>query len=115
VTGEKLFRMVSLDRLHRYSPALEPPTEMFNCLNVTVDGVAGVTATVQILHKGAENYGEMPGRHPAASKRPLEVTVDHGTRRKGRALSTDCHTSSYSFPSQIEAKFHPPPISIPPN
>jgi hypothetical protein len=104
---EKATRVILLYRVNRYSPPLEPPPEMLNRLDVSLNGVMRVPAVVQIAHKSFENYGEMAGCHPATRKRPFEVTRDHDNRRKGSAFSTDCHPSSYSFPSQIKAKSDP--------
>jgi hypothetical protein len=115
---EKAMRVFTLDCVNRYVPSLKPPTEMLNRLNVSLNGVMRVAAIVQIAHESFENNGEMALRHPATRKCPFEVVCDHGNRRKSNAFSTICHSSSYSFLSQIKAKSTIPtiaPNSILPN
>ena len=86
---EKATRVILLDRMHRYSPQLEPPAKMFDRLNVSMNRITRVPAVVQITHESVENYGEMAGCHPATRKRSLEVTFDHGNRsRRQRLLNT---------------------------
>jgi hypothetical protein len=112
---EKAAHVMTLDRMNRYSPSPEPFAKMFNRLNVSMNGITGVPAVVQITHESVENYGEMAGCHPATREGSFEITLDHSNRQKGRAFSTYCHASSYSFTAQIKAKIGPDLFSIPPN
>lgn len=77
---KKLACVICLDCLYRDAPSPQPPTKMFDRLNVRLDGVVSVPALMQITYESAENYGEMVAGHPTARKRTLEVTLDHGNR-----------------------------------